>query len=53
MFEAERGDETWVRFEAGRVFFSVQIGSHNQARLGTGSANEVEHGFIEIGRAHV
>src|ERR1035437_9363732 len=43
VFETERGYQTPVRFEAGRIFFSVQIGSHNQARLGTGSANEVEH----------
>src|ERR1035437_402810 len=40
------GDKAAVRFEAGRIFFSVQIGSHHQACLGTGSANEVEHGFI-------
>src|ERR1019366_10721805 len=32
VFEAEGGDQTRVRFETGRILFSVQIGRHNQAR---------------------
>ena len=48
MFKAERGDLTPVWFEAGWILFSVQIGSHNQAGLGTGSANEVEHFVVAV-----
>ena len=48
MFEAERGDQTRVQFETGRILFSVQIGSHDQARFGTGSANKLEHLFIAV-----
>jgi hypothetical protein len=46
VFEAKRGNQTPVWFETDRVLFSVQIGSHHQAGLGTGGANEVEHFFI-------
>src|ERR1039457_6935095 len=48
VFEAEGGDQTRVRFETGRILFSVQIGRHNQARCGTGSANILEHLFIAV-----
>jgi len=37
-----------VGFETGRIFFSVQIGSDNQAGMGTGGANEAEHFFIAV-----
>jgi hypothetical protein len=46
VFEVERGDQSPVWLETGRILFSVQIGSDNQAGLGTGSANEVEHFFV-------
>ena len=48
VFEAKRGDQTRVGFEPGRILFPVQIGSHNQASFGTGSADEVEHLFIAV-----
>jgi len=48
VFEAEGGDQIPVWFEPGRVLFSVLIGSHNQAGLGAGGANEFEHLFIAV-----
>src|ERR1035437_9372281 len=48
VFEAKRGDQTRVGFEAGRILFAVQIGCHDQARFGTGSADEFEHLFIAV-----
>ena len=37
-----------VGFEAGRILLSVQIGSHNQAGLGTGGTNGFQHSFIAV-----
>src|SRR5260370_37025175 len=48
VFKAERGDETAVGFETGGVVFSIQIGSHYQAGLGAGGANEFEHFFVAV-----
>lgn len=48
VFKAEGEDQTRVWFETGRVLSAVEIGSHNQAGLGTGSANEVEHFFVAV-----
>jgi len=39
VFKVERGDQTPVWFETCWILFSVQVGSHNQASFGTGSAN--------------
>ena len=48
MFKVERGDQTPVWFETCRILFSVQVGSHNQASFGAGSADKVERFFIAV-----
>ena len=48
MFETERGDQARVWFETDRIFFSIEIGGHDQSGLGTGGANEFEHLLVAV-----